>query len=122
MTAPRPSRSPFRPRAGSAITALFLGSLAITAISGFVPGSLGVQPAAAQSAANSNDQPTAGTLPGRDGAGTASERPTGQVAPPSAISSSTDVMAGDAKRGARTNPLDHLPARDRAATGGTRRD
>ena len=120
MTTPRLLRTPFRPRAGSAVTALFLGSLAITAASGFAPGSLFVQPAAAQSVADQNDQPTPGTLPGNDGA--AAERPTGQVAPPSAISPSTDVMASDAKPGARTNPLDHLPARDRAATGGTRRD
>ncbi|MCJ2034684.1 hypothetical protein [Methylobacterium sp. J-068] len=129
MTLARLPRSPFRPRAGSAVTALFLGGLATSAAFGFLAAPFLAQPAAAQSAANPNDQPTPATLPGRDGAGAgAADRPTGQVAPPRALSATTSIMASDAKTsgarasGARTNPLDHLPARDRAAIGGTRRD
>lgn len=119
MTTPRPLRPPFRPRAGGAVTSLFLGALAISAASGVIITPL-VTPAAAQSTANPNDQPTPATIPDRTGA--AADRPTGQVAPPKAISSSTAIVASDPKTRTRTNPLDHLPASDRAATGGTRRD
>ena len=120
MTLPRPLRPPFQPRAGSAVTALFLGSLAISASFGMVLGPFLAPAAAAQSVPNPNDQPTPATLPERDR--TAAERPNGQVAPPKAISATTEIVASDRTKGSRTNPLDHLPARDRAATGGTRRD
>ena len=71
-------------------------------------------PALAQSAANPNDQPTAGTLPsGIDtvrGNERSAERPTGEVSPPSAIRSSTSVMPEGKGSGkaVRTNPSDHL--------------
>ncbi|WP_348628837.1 hypothetical protein [Methylobacterium sp. V23] len=115
-------RPVFRPRAGGAVTALFLSGLALSGAAGLLVGPVSLRPASAQTAANPNDQPTPGTLPGRDAATGAAERPTGQVAPPKAISATTAVTASDAKSGARTNPLDHLPAKDRAGTGGTRRD
>ena len=118
----RAGRPAFRPRAGGAVTALFLSGLALSGAVGLLVGPVSLRPASAQTAANPNDQPTPGTLPGRDAATGAAERPTGQVAPPKAISSTTAVTASDAKSGARTNPLDHLPAKDRAGTGGTRRD
>lgn len=71
----------------------------------------------AQSAGSAIDQPTPGTLP----AGThrthdpvaPANQPTGQVAPPSAISSSTDVVKGDPVQGnggsGTVNPIQHLP-------------
>ncbi|MGU3359736.1 hypothetical protein ACLBWX_05315 [Methylobacterium sp. M6A4_1b] len=118
----RSSRPVFRPRAGGAVTALFLSGLALSGAIGLLVGPASLRPATAQTVANPNDQPTPGTLPGRDNAAGAAERPTGQVAPPKAISATTAVTASGAKSGARTNPLDHLPAKDRAATGGTRRD
>lgn len=71
-------------------------------------------PALAQSAANPNDQPTAGTLPsGTDtvrGNERSADRPTGEVSPPSAIRSSTSVMPEGRSSGktVRTNPSDHL--------------
>ena len=82
-------------------------------------------PVLAQSVANPNDQPTAGTLPsGTDtvrGNDRAAERPTANVSPPSAIRSTTSVVAdgkrADGKRGdgkrmsgktTLTNPSDHL--------------
>lgn len=120
MSTLRTARSPFRPRAGSAVTSLFLGGLAISAAVLSVLGPFAAPPAAAQTVTNPNDQPTPGTLPGSQRA--AADRPTGEVAPPKAISATTAVVASDSKPGARTNPLDHLPARDRAATGGSRRD
>ncbi|ACB27931.1 hypothetical protein [Methylobacterium radiotolerans] len=76
-------------------------------------------PVLAQSAASRIDQPTAATLPPgvstTKGGAAPADRSTGPVSPPSAISSSTDVMAGGSagtdtgrKKDARTNPLDHL--------------
>ncbi|SFK26455.1 hypothetical protein [Methylorubrum salsuginis] len=73
--------------------------------------------ALAQSVANPNDQPTAGTLP--SGIGTlprqdpAPDRPTGDVRAPSAIRPSTSVVPDGGKT--RTNPLDHLSARYRSS-------
>ncbi|KQT60923.1 hypothetical protein ASG52_16900 [Methylobacterium sp. Leaf456] len=73
--------------------------------------------ALAQSVANPNDQPTAGTLP--SGTSTlprqdpAPDRPTGDVRAPSAIRSSTSVVPDGGKT--RTNPLDHLSARYRSS-------
>ncbi|MGX9983074.1 hypothetical protein [Methylobacterium fujisawaense] len=75
-------------------------------------------PAAAQSAASSIDQPTPGTLPPGTstvkGAGNARHEGNGQVAPPSAIQSSTDVMQSERSvqgksQGGRTDPIKHLP-------------
>jgi len=73
--------------------------------------------AQAQSAGSRIDQPTPGTLPaGTHNSGTSTapaNQPTGQVSPPSAISSSTDVMKGGAIQGGgsseRVNPIQHLP-------------
>lgn len=76
-------------------------------------------PVLAQSAASRIDQPTAATLPPSvsttKGGAAPADRSTGPVAPPSAISSSTDVMQGGSPgaetgrtKDARTNPLDHL--------------
>lgn len=75
-------------------------------------------PVAAQSAGSSIDQPTPGTLPAGTstvkGAGNARNAGNGQVAPPSAIQSSTDVMQSEGSvqgkgQGGRTNPIQHLP-------------
>lgn len=71
----------------------------------------------AQSVGSRIDQPTPGTLPGgthNAGSSTApANQPTGRVAPPSAISSSTDVMKGGAIQGngssGNVNPMEHLP-------------
>ncbi|NEU11026.1 hypothetical protein G3T14_02620 [Methylobacterium sp. BTF04] len=106
-----------RPRAGSAVTGLFLGGLAVSAAFAVLVGPLGERSANAQSMANPNDQPTPATVPTRDGA-RAADQSAGTVAPPSAIKSSTSVVSSDRKKSSYTNPLDHLPARDRAGTGG----
>ena len=75
-------------------------------------------PVVAQSAASSIDQPTPGTLPSgtstTKGAGNARNEGNGQVAPPSAIQSSTDVMRSEGSvqgktQGGRTDPIKHLP-------------
>lgn len=107
-------RHALRPRAGIAATGLFVAGLAVSAAFGMLITPLGGQSAVAQSLANPNDQPTPATLPSRDAR--AAERPTGQVSPPKAIDHSAAVVGSSGKR---TNPLDHLPDRDRAATGGS---
>ena len=76
-------------------------------------------PAVAQSAGSAIDQPTAGTLPPGTstvkGSGAAPrDQSTGQVAPPSAIQSSTDVMQSEGTvqgkdQGGKTDPVQHLP-------------
>jgi len=73
-------------------------------------------PALAQSAGNSIDQPTPGTLPSgtsaTKGPDAARQQGTGGVAPPSAIRSSTDVMQSEGSaqgKGGPTNPIQHLP-------------
>ncbi|MEE7504828.1 hypothetical protein ACLBXO_20655 [Methylobacterium sp. C33D] len=76
-------------------------------------------PAAAQSARSAIDQPTAGTLPPGTSTVTGNgaaprDQSTGQVAPPSAIQSSTDVMQSEGTvqgkdQGGRTDPIKHLP-------------
>ncbi|AWI90709.1 hypothetical protein C0214_22305 [Methylobacterium sp. DM1] len=87
---------------GRAALAALLGSLILSTS------------ALAQSVANPNDQPTAGTLPsGTDtvrGNARSAERPTGEVSAPSAIRSSTSVMPEGRSSGktVRTNPTDHL--------------
>lgn len=121
MTTIKCPRPPFRPRAGSGVTSLFLAGLAVSGAVGMLITPASLRPAAAQTVANPNDQPTPATVPSNDGTAPAT-RPTGQVATPSAISSGTVITAAGAKQGARTNPLDHLPAKDRAGTGGSRRD
>jgi len=73
--------------------------------------------AQAQSVGSRIDQPTPGTLPARThNAGSSAapaNQPTGRVAPPSAISSSTDVMKGGSIQGGgssgNVNPIEHLP-------------
>lgn len=113
------ARPVLRPRAGSAATGLFLGGLAVSAAFSALVGPLGVQPAAAQSIANPNDQPTPATVPSPDSArASTADRRIDSVAPPSAIRSSTTVVSSNQRKATYTNPLDHLPARDRAATGG----
>lgn len=94
------------------------GLLACTAA--LLPGVLAsVPPAAAQSAGSAIDQPTAGTLPSgtstvKGNGAVPRDQSTGQVAPPSAIQSSTDVMQSEATvqgkgQGGRTDPIKHLP-------------
>lgn len=90
--------------------------LAITSAIGLlilsVPGA-----AQAQSVGSRIDQPTPGTLPAgtykADTSTAPANQPTGRVAPPSAISSSTDVMKGGPVQGGgssgRVNPIEHLP-------------
>ncbi|GJD87133.1 hypothetical protein BHAOGJBA_0633 [Methylobacterium hispanicum] len=90
--------------------------LAAAVLSGVVASA---PPAAAQSARSAIDQPTAGTLPSGTstvkGNGAAPrDQSSGQVAPPSAIQSSTDVMQSEATvqgkgEGGGTNPVKHLP-------------
>lgn len=71
----------------------------------------------AQSVKSAIDQPTPGTLPAgthhTDSPAAPANQPTGQVAPPSAISSSTDVVKGGPVQGdgssGRVNPIQHLP-------------
>lgn len=74
--------------------------------------------AAAQTAGSAIDQPTAGTLPPGTstvkGHGGPRDQSTGQVAPPSAIQLSTDVMRSEGSVqsndiGGRTDPAKHLP-------------
>ncbi|MBD8906104.1 hypothetical protein [Methylorubrum zatmanii] len=97
------------PRPWVTATAALLGGLLLASLTGS---------AMAQSAANPNDQPTAGTLPpGTDtvrGSGPAAERPTGDVSAPSAIRPSTSVVperkgsGRGSEKTTRTNPSEHL--------------
>lgn len=114
-TSTHPRRT-LRPRAGSAVTGIFLGGLVISGAFAALVGPVGGRPAVAAPVADQNDQPTPATVPSRT-EGKAAERTTGTVSSPSAIKSSTSVISSGTK-GSTTNPLDHLPARDRAATGG----
>jgi len=114
-TASARRRHALRPRAGTAVTGLFVAGLAVSAAFGMIVTPFGARPAVAQSVANPNDQPTPATLPSR---GAAADRPTGQVSPPKAIGHSTAVTGSTGQ--STTNPLDHLPPQDRAATGGSR--
>lgn len=73
--------------------------------------------AQAQSVNSRIDQPTPATLPPgthhADSPVSPANQPTGQVAPPSAISASTDVMKGAPVQGndssGKVNPVQHLP-------------
>ncbi|KQO45649.1 MULTISPECIES: hypothetical protein [unclassified Methylobacterium] len=79
-----------------------------------------VQTAPAQAISDRRDQPTAADVPSETRSGeTSGSKPIGDVKPPSAIRPTTAVTEDDGKS-SRTNPLDHLPARDRAGTGGRR--
>lgn len=90
--------------------------LAVALLAASILPGAALAPAVAQSVANPNDQPTAGTLP--SGTSTlprqnpAADRPTGDVRAPSAIRPSTSVMPDGGST--RTNPLDHLSARYRS--------
>jgi len=95
-----------RARRSSAAWALF-GSMGV-ALSG---------PALGQSAASSIDQPTPGTLQHGTsiggGSGAARDHATGQMSPPSAIQSSTDVMQSESpiqgkSRDEAIDPIRHL--------------
>jgi hypothetical protein len=121
----RPDREPDREKDGSMIeTHALSGSAARgSAIRAAVSACALILlsgPVLAQSAASRIDQPTAATLPPgvstTQGGAAPGDRPNGPVSPPSAISSSTDVMQGGnagadggRNKDARTDPLDHLP-------------
>ncbi len=75
-------------------------------------------PAFAQTVGSAIDQPTAGTLPPGTstvkGGADVGDRSGSQVAPPSAIQSSTDVMQGGGTvqgktQSGTTDPIKHLP-------------
>lgn len=105
----RPHRG-FRPRAGGPATALFLAGLAVAAVTPL--GARLVVPAAAQSVANPNDQPTAGTLPSgtttvKDAHPDAPHKRNEGVSAPRALKPSTAVTPDEG--GGRVNPKDHLP-------------
>ncbi|MGU3664182.1 hypothetical protein ACLBX9_08365 [Methylobacterium sp. A49B] len=101
-------------RAGRTTAILLTGIVALLPGTVAMPGS-----AFGQSAGSAIDQPTAGTLPPGtstvQGSGAAPrDQSTGQVAPPSAIQSSTDVMQSEGTvqgkdQGGRTDPMKHLP-------------
>lgn len=92
----------------SGLRAAGAASLLVLALSGA---------AHAQSVGSAIDQPTPGTLPAgthqADNPVAPANQPTGQVAPPSAISASTDVMKGGPVQGnggnGTVNPIEHLP-------------
>lgn len=100
----------------SGCTAAILLAGAVAVLPGVVAST---PPAAAQSAGSAIDQPTAGTLPPgtstvKDNGAAPRDQSSGQVAPPSAIQSSTDVMQSGGTvqgkgEGGGTNPVKHLP-------------
>ncbi len=98
-------------RTGAASLGLaIVGGLAIAFAVALVTAPLTPRLALAQSAANPNDQPTAGTLP--PGTSTvkdeqAADRPTGTVSPPSRIRNSTDVV-GSSGNSKKVDPVEHL--------------
>lgn len=115
------ARSGLRPRAGSVRTTSFLAGVSAILL---LPLPVVATSAVAQTIESRRDQPTPATLPDpaearrREG-----DKPIAQVAPPAAITSSTAIVTSDRKgKTSYTNPLDHLPARDRAGTGGGRRE
>ncbi|WP_375409916.1 hypothetical protein [uncultured Methylobacterium sp.] len=114
------AHSAFRPRAGSVRVVLFLAGVA-AAVLAALP--LVTTSAEAQTVESRRDQPTPATLPDSAERQREGDKPVGQVAPPEAITSSTAIVASDRKgKTSYTNPLDHLPARDRSGTGGGRSD
>ena len=95
-----------------------IATLLIWAVAGLGATAATVDRAAAQSASSAIDQPTAATLPPGtatvEGHGGPRDRTTGQVASPSAIQASTEVMRSEGSvhgknGGGRTDPLKHLP-------------
>ena len=62
MTTIKCPRPPFRPRAGSGVTSLFLAGLAVSGAVGMLITPASLRPAAAQTVANPNDQPTPATV------------------------------------------------------------
>ena len=115
------ARSAFRSRSGSVRTMLFLAGAGAAVLAALPVVAISAK---AQTVESRRDQPTPATLPDasevrrREG-----DKPVGQVAPPEAITSSTAIVASDRKgKTSYTNPLDHLPAKDRTGTGGGRRD
>lgn len=94
-------------------------AVAILAVTALPVPTLSAGPAAAQTMDGRRDQPTPASL--TDPSATRrreSDRPIGQVVSPVAI---TAIVRSDAKgKTTYTNPLDHLPAGDRAGTGGGR--
>lgn len=104
MTQQDKTSRPLRPRAGGLATALFLASLAATAV-----GSRFIGSAEAQTFANANDQPTARTLPPDvstvQAHSEAAHRRNNGVSAPRALAPSTSVLGS----GGRVNPKDHLP-------------
>lgn len=114
------ARSAFHSRAGSVRTMLFLAGVGTTVIAA---SPIAAIPAEAQTVESRRDQPTPATLPDATERRREGDRPVGQVAPPEAISSSTAIVASDRKgKATYTNPLDHLPPKDRTGTGGGRRE
>jgi hypothetical protein len=102
-----------RVRRRRGITTLLVGAVAVIGMATATAGRV-----VAQSAASAIDQPTAGTLPAGTstvkGDGGPRDQATGQVSPPSALQSSTDVMGSEGSvqgkgQGGRTDPLKHLP-------------
>ncbi|MET7245607.1 hypothetical protein ABZT49_19850 [Methylobacterium sp. EM32] len=98
---------------GRGIATFLVGAVAVIGAAIATAGRAG-----AQSAASAIDQPTAGTLPPGTstvkGDGGPRDKATGQVAPPSALQSITDVMRSEGSvqgkgQGGRTDPLKHLP-------------
>lgn len=94
-------------------TAILLAG-AVAVLSGSVASA---PPAAAQSAGSAIDQPTAWTLPPgtstvKDNGAAPRDQSSGQVAPPSALQSSTNVMRSEGMvqgKGDGTDPAEHLP-------------
>lgn len=115
------ARFVLRTRAGPFRAVIFLMGVGTTALAALPIVATAAQ---AQTVESRRDQPTPATLPDaaevrrREG-----DKPVGDVAPPEAIRSSTAIVASDRKgKTSYTNPLDHLPARDRVGTGGGRRE
>lgn len=113
-------RSMSRPRAGSVRTMLFLAGVGTTVLAA---SPIIAIPAEAQTVESRRDQPTPATLSDSAERQREGDKPIGQVAPPEAITSSTAIVASDRKgKTTYTNPLDHLPPKDRTGTGGGRRE
>lgn len=114
------ARSAFRSRAGLVRLMVFVAGVGTTVFA-FLP--IVATSAEAQTVESRRDQPTPSTLPDPAERRREGDKPVGQVAPPEAITSSTAIVASDRKgKTSYTNPLDHLPAKERSGTGGGRRD
>ena len=114
------ARSAFGSRAVSVRTMLYLAGVGAAV---FAPLPIVATLAEAQTVDSRRDQPTPATVPDVAERRREGDKPVGQVAPPEAITSSTAIVASDRKgKTSYTNPLDHLPAKERSGTGGGRRD